>query len=457
MDSSQSQSPQSVSGQKSGDRSGVPSSSRLTIAMERYLAALERKETVDRAAFLAEFADIRESLESALEGLEYVHRAFADGSTAVLPDLDHEPSRSLGDFRIIREIGRGGMGIVYEAEQISLGRRVALKVLPFAILLEERQLKRFRTEASAAATLKHPNIVSVYSVGCERGVHYYAMELVEGLNLAQAIQAPCDTHGTRTTDSSPHAPCSMPPALSPDTEPFAQLSTRREGDRSVFYRRVAQLGIEAADALQCAHDEGIVHRDIKPANLLLDRRGKLYIADFGLAQTQSGENLTMSGDVVGTLRYMSPEQLSGRRVVDGRTDVYSLGLTLYEVIAGRPAFSATSRRELAKLIEEKDPPALKKFDPTVSRDLQTIIGRAIAKRPDDRYRTALEIADDLRRYLAGKPVLARRVGYRERLWRMVLRNRLLSSLATSLFFTLLVLAVAGPWMAIRQKALNCIE
>jgi serine/threonine protein kinase len=231
----------------------------------------------------------------------------------------------LGDFKILRELGRGGMGVVYEAEQVSLNRRVALKVLPLAATMDPRQLERFRHEARAAGLLHHPHIVPVYGVGCERGVHYYAMQLIEGCSLAAVIE------GRRGSE-----PASGPePAAAgrAQTRPLAGPGTVPSRRAQQPFRRVAELVSQVADALEYAHAMGVVHRDVKPANLLLDAGGNVWVTDFGLARLGESSGLTISGDLLGTLRYMSPEQALARHaLVDHRTDVYSLGATLYELL-----------------------------------------------------------------------------------------------------------------------------
>ena len=289
--------------------------------------------------------------------------------TSPLPTGFEEPvSRELGDFRILRQIGRGGMGVVYEAQQLSIPRRVALKVLPLAALVDHRALQRFKNEVTAIATLEHPHIVSVYAVGEDRGIHYYAMKLIRGQSLAAVIRelrSRADQNellsGTainqaisdidKQEEKKGSGPfCAQHPqgrsgkrvltpfSAEPDdavTETVARgrSNTARGTGDPAYFRNVARLVRQAAEAIQHAHDHGIVHRDIKPGNLLLDTHGTLFVTDFGLARIETGAGMTMTGDMLGTLRYMSPEQVSGNRVVvDHRTDVYSLGVTLYELL-----------------------------------------------------------------------------------------------------------------------------
>jgi eukaryotic-like serine/threonine-protein kinase len=357
---------------------------RLTELLDEYGRAAREGRAPDREAFLAAHPDQRERLTAALMGLEFIRRASPDLAVS----SPAEPPGQLGDFRILGEIGRGGMGVVYEAEQISLNRRVALKVLPFASVLDPKQLQRFRNEAQAAAHLHHTNIVPVHAVGSERGVHYYAMQFIEGESLARAI-ADLRKEGR-----------------GPGGTPISSHTSNRE---PAFLRMAAKVGMQAAEALDHAHQLGVVHRDVKPGNLLVDFTGNLWITDFGLARFDRGENLTMTGDLVGTLRYMSPEQALGKRVpIDHRTDVYSLGATLYELFTLEPAVTGQDPQTVIQEIAFKDPKPPRRLNPSVPPDLETILLKAMAKDPAARYASAQEMADDLRRFLEHKPIVARR-------------------------------------------------
>ena len=365
--------------------------------------------------------------------------------TDALSDVSNEIDsldRHLGDYRLIREIGRGGMGIVYEAEQISLERRVALKILPMAALLDDRQLRRFKNEARAAAALQHPNIVSVYGVGYERSVNFYAMELIDGPNLATVI----------STIHHKHDAAEAIPAA--ETLPVAALSTERNSDAPAFYRSVARSGIQAANALHAAHEEGIIHRDVKPANMLLDRYGAIHVTDFGLARFPGSEDLTFTGDRLGTLRYMSPEQIEADRNIDRRSDVYSLGVTLYELLAGQPAFSEQSPQKLARAIVEREPVSLSRIDARIPLDLATIVSKAISKEASERYSTAQALADDLDRFVQGRTINARPAGCWSQVQRFARRNPSVTSLLAISSILFAFLAVGSAIVAMRFSQIN---
>jgi tetratricopeptide (TPR) repeat protein/tRNA A-37 threonylcarbamoyl transferase component Bud32 len=323
------------------------------------------------------------------------------------------PASVLGDFRILHEVGRGGMGVVYEAEQVSLARRVALKVLPAAATLDPRRLQRFQNEARAAACLNHVHIVPVFAVGCEQGVHYYAMQLIEGQTLAAVI------HDLRR----PAEVATAEPA--PRTAPRGVLSTLGSVRHREHMRAAARLGVQAAEALDYAHQLGVVHRDIKPGNLIVDGHGQLWVTDFGLAQfRQGGVSLTLTGDVLGTLRYMSPEQALARRaVIDHRTDIYSLGVTLYELLTLQPAFDGRDPPALLRQIAGNEPRPPRKWNKAIPVELETVVLKAMARRPAERYATAQELAEDLRRFLEDKQVRARRPPVVSRVGRWCRRHR----------------------------------
>jgi tetratricopeptide (TPR) repeat protein len=314
-------------------------------------------------------------------------------------------SDAIGGYRIVNEIGRGGMGVVYEAVQIATGRRVALKVLPITSAMDPRQIERFRIEGRAAAALNHPHIVPVFEIDCEKGVHFHTMRFVEGSSLGAMLQQ------ARSDDS--------PMLITPE--------------------EAARLAMQAAEALAHAHALGIVHRDVKPANLLVEPGGHLWVADFGLAQFMNGGDLTQTGDVVGTLRYLSPEQAKGQRNLDARTDVYSLGATLYELVTLRPPFDGHDRHELLRQISAEEPIPPRRLVASLPRDLETIVTTAMAKEVDLRYGSATELAQDLRRFLDGRPILARRPLPPARMARWARRHRI----AVGIAMTVLSLFVLG--------------
>jgi serine/threonine protein kinase len=433
--------------QQAAERTRDGREERLDEAVAAYLRAAEAGAEPDAQDWLARHPDLAPDLERFLAARARVECLAAPLRTVA--DAVAPPPQTLGDFRIVREVGRGGMGVVYEAEQISLGRRVALKVLPFAATMDPRHLQRFHNEARAAAGLHHPHIVPVHGVGCERGVHYYAMQFINGQTLAEFLARQRGNAGTPvdvpTVDEGAAAPSST------TLSPAAQATSPAPRDAS-YCRRVAEMLVQAAEALEHAHHLGVVHRDIKPGNLMLDAQGKLWVTDFGLARFGTDAGLTMTGDLLGTLRYMSPEQALARHgLVDHRTDVYSLGATLYELLTLRPAIDGQDRQEILRRIAFDEPPAPRSLNKAIPADLETVVLRALAKEPAERYATAQELADDLRRWLEHKPLRARRPGLLERGRKWCRRHQaVVTAAGLGLAVAALALAASTVWALAKQ-------
>jgi serine/threonine protein kinase/tetratricopeptide (TPR) repeat protein len=462
-----------------------------------FMERLHRGERPDIEEYARRHPQIASVLRRVLPALEVIGSespGWPGSSPASSAEL--HPEGNLGDFRLVREIGRGGMGVVYQAIQISLGREVALKVLPFAAALDAKQLQRFKNEAQAAAHLHHTHIVPVYGIGCERGVHYYAMQYIEGKTVAAVIAElrqlsgfDAETHKDRDAPAAdltrdfvsgrwaPVRRCEEPPpgsAIVPEIDPPSAetgasasavgkppnvgRSTDTSTRKPAYFRTVANLGVQAALGLEHAHALGVIHRDIKPANLIVDNRGNLWITDFGLARLQGGAELTVTGDLVGTLRYMSPEQALAQRIgVDHRTDIYSLGMTLYELVTLEPAFGSRDRSELLQQIAFEDPRRPGLVNPALPTDLETIVLKATEKNPTERYTTAQELADDLQRFLDDKPVRARRPSFFDRAAKWSRRHRTaVSTGAAGLLVASAVLAGSVGWI-VRDRAARLTE
>jgi len=424
---------------------------RLIKVVRDYMSAVEAGHKPNRHDLVAHHPDIATELSACLAGLQFVNSAAAGldptSGSAISPidPADLANGQPLGDFKLVRELGRGGMGVVYEAVQISLTRRVALKVLPLAAALDSRHLQRFRNEAQAAAQLHHSNIVPVYFVGCERSVHFYAMQLIQGQTLAEV------TNEIREGQNS----------AGRASQYLLDLRTHQRAD---YFRAVAKLGMQAADGLDYAHRTGVVHRDIKPSNLMLDIKGNVWITDFGLAQFYSDNNLTQEGDLLGTLRYMSPEQATGKAgvVLDQRTDVYSLGITLYELLTLERALPGETREQLLSQIGLHEPRPPRAIDKLIPRELEIILAKATAKEAGDRYQTAGALAEDFRRFLADEPILACSPSLVDKAIKWTRRHRAIAiSTLAALLLLAIGLAVSTVLIArqehLAQSALNTAE
>jgi len=349
---------------------------RLFVAA-RALPAAERKKFLARECSDAELLAELERLFAAPPGAHPLPPR---------PSNEFAAGREFGDFTLLEEIGRGGMGVVYRALQRPLKRIVAVKILPASFALTQRQIERFEREPQKVARLQHPNVVAVLTEGQEQGVHFFAMEFVDGQNLAQELtrlRADLDAAG----DARAHLPSS------------------RDSD---YFRAVAETARQAADGLHHAHQHGIVHRDVKPSNLLLDKERRLKIVDFGLARDAEQGSVSLTGDLMGTPHYMSPEQARAiKHKVDHRTDVYSLGVVLYELLTLRRPFEGKTSQEVIANLLHRDPPRIRKLNHRVPRDLETICLTAMAREPRERYPDAAALRDDLARFLSHEAIHAR--------------------------------------------------
>lgn len=305
-------------------------------------------------------------------------------------------AKELGDFELIGEVGRGGMGIVFEARQKSLQRRVALKVLPPGVRWSETATTRFAREAKAAGKLRHANIVPVYSYGESAGVSYFAMQFIDGITLAEPSKRYRREDVPTVSDAAAATPTLAWPAMLPRPETPS------------YYRAVATALAEVADAVHYAHQSGVVHRDVKPSNVMLDESGHAWIMDFGLARMVNDAAVTRSGQLLGTLCYMSPEQAAGKGETNERSDIYGLGATLYELIALKPPYGALRPQVLLKAIRSQEPDRPSMVNPHAPVELEAIALKAMSKSPERRYASARELADDLGRFLAATTTNAER-------------------------------------------------
>lgn len=389
----------------------IDSASVLVQLLDQYLAELQAGRTPDKAELLARHPELAQQLEDCLAGIEFVHKAGTPSSGM--------PAQ-LGDFRIVREVGRGGMGVVYEAEQLSLKRKVALKVLRFGVTADAELMQRFQREAETVAHLHHTNIVPIHAIGCEQGVHYYAMQFIEGESLAAVLEAAAGEGGGASKGAA-DAGCV---GHDKRTNGLEIRSTGRDHKTGRDYPTICEWALQGAEALAYAHQRGVIHRDIKPSNLILDPEGTVWLTDFGLAKRADEVTMTAAGVVMGTPRYMSPEQAAAaRQPIDHRTDIYSLGATLYELATGKPVFDSPTPHGVITQILNSEPVAPRLLQRGLPRDLETIILKCLAKDPSRRYQQARDLADDLRSYLEGRSIRARRASFLEKAARWAKKHR----------------------------------
>lgn len=415
----------------------------VDVLAEEFADRLRRGEhpsVSDFALAHPEYAEqLRELLPAVaqMEFLKRFRRAAGSGAREQLPDR-------FGDFRIVRELGRGGMGVVFEAVQESLGRPVALKVLATHAQLDPIRRERFIREAQAAARLHHTNIVPVFGVGEQDGLPYYVMQLIRGQGLhavihcwrQQAGKAPPLARSTLVTHKTDALKNQMLSTSGP-----VRGSTPEDSPKYGDWSFIAEMGLQAAEALHYAHKQGVLHRDVKPANLILDPAGRVWVADFGLAKLVDLHGLTASGDILGTLQYVAPECLSGDS--DARSDVYGLGATLYELLTLEAPYPSDSPARLIKQVAEATPPAPRQLNPNIPHDLETIVLKAMAREPHQRYASARELASDLRAFLDDRPIRARRQSWLDRSVRWCRRNPTIAVLTTSTVAALALATVLG--------------
>ncbi|QEF98490.1 Serine/threonine-protein kinase PknB [Stieleria maiorica] len=393
--------------------------------VHEYYRSIENGESIPRQAFINRHREFEQELHSFFADLDQFDQAVEDrevtpddaiDATHVTPlgrsSLDPRVAvRYIGEYRVLSEVARGGMGIVFKARQESLRRTVALKMILSGRLANEAQVERFYREARSAAALKHPRIVAVHEIGKHEGHHYFTMDFIEGESLAETLRED-----------------SLPP------------------------RRAAELVATLADAIHFAHQRGVLHRDLKPANVLLDGDGQPHITDFGLSKPLFDADadlgaITYSGQILGTPRFMAPEQAAAEHGRVGvPSDVYSLGAILYTSLVGRAPFVAESTVETIRQVIEKDPVRPRLLNPAVPKDLETICLKCLEKVPESRYRSAADLRDDLRRFLDGHAIHAKPIGWSSRAWKWCRRRPEVASLLSLLMLALLTgLVAVGFW------------
>lgn len=398
----------------------VPSG-RIAAAMDIYHKFLAGEGPQDIGTLLMEHEQLRDLLEPLLQHHD----------ESIASDI------TIGEYRVVRELGRGGMGVIYEAEQVSLGRTVALKVLPSHALADAHAVARFKRESQVAASLDHPGITKVFGNGQHDGQHWFAMELVRGVPLSALLEG---VSGDPAQPALAGQLRSKLLELSPlPSESGKAVTTGASLAWDSMIGVAVDMAMQVADALACVHGAGIVHRDVKPGNLLVRPDGSVVLSDFGIARSEDAVSLTMTGDFAGTPSYASPEQLRARPdEIDHRTDIFSLGVTLYELLTLHKPFDADTVSEVRARIEQQEPRPPSRWNRGISRDLDAIVLHALQKSPDHRYESASSFADDLRRLRQGRPVQARPVAALTRTTRWCKRNPIAAGLFATFTASLIV-------------------
>lgn len=385
-----------------------------------YLRAMERGEYLNRDEILARHPDLADDLREFFADHDRMNRLAQPLCEPTLgpPAMSAaEHIRYFGDYEVLEEIARGGMGVVFKARQVTLNRIVAIKMILGGQLASPENVQRFQTEAEAAAKLDHPGIVPIYEVGQHEGQHYFSMGFVEGVSLSARV-----------------------------------------ANGPLPAREAAEIVRAVAEAVQYAHDNGVIHRDLKPGNILLDRQNKPRVTDFGLAKlTESVSDLTGTGQILGTPGYMPPEQAAAQVNAVGRlSDVYSLGAVLYCLLTGRPPFQAATPVETLLQVQKEEPVPPRQLNPAIPLDLNTLVLKCLDKSPGRRYSTAQDVADELSRFLDGRPIIARPVRSPERIWRWSKRNPALAGIAglTALLFVLCVAFMTRGYYNEQLRSVN---
>ncbi|MDF1844728.1 MAG: serine/threonine-protein kinase [Rubripirellula sp.] len=417
---------------------------------EEFLMRLRRGERPGISDYVNAYPELEDQIRTyfpAMLGLERLKSYDVTPAAAAEVVFDLDPHLQWDDLCIGRELGRGGMGVVYQAEQQSLQRSVAVKVFPAEVANVPERSARFQRESQIAARLHHTNIVPVFSVGKQHGIPYFVMQRIDGLSLAQLIQ---NTRPSHSVDSPERVvKVTFPEGTESESclhtgQPINELVQDQFGEKGEW-DWVASIGMQVADALAYAHTHGVLHRDIKPGNLLMDPSGVVWVTDFGLASALDSERVEDQGKLMGTLRYMPPEQIRGQH--DARSDIYSLGVTLYELLTRCAAFEADSRVDLLNQIMMGESRSPRELRPVVPRDLDAIVMKAMEYRPERRYASAEELLGDLRRFLERRPVRARPTGPLPRITQWARRAPVVASLSGTLFLVcmLALVLVSAKW------------